>query len=170
MSLSRALAFGAACLILLGCRSINAISFKPWIEVELGILTITADDIAFNLSSRDTVFVSDIALNITALKVTSDTNRAQNLRLAAGNADLSARLALLEERVFGGSAIPQNCNNNMNTPPQALVPCVNSSAPVPSTTPITTHILDTARGKPAQGVPMTLTFNNGSAWTTVGNG
>lgn len=36
---------------------------------------------------------------------------------------------------------------------------------------ITTHVLDTARGKPAQGVPVTLEFLSGDGiWTNRGTG
>ncbi|MCA9540979.1 MAG: hydroxyisourate hydrolase [Myxococcales bacterium] len=36
--------------------------------------------------------------------------------------------------------------------------------------PITTHILDTARGKPASGVPVRLEHLNGDAWIPAGAG
>lgn len=35
---------------------------------------------------------------------------------------------------------------------------------------ITTHVLDTARGKPASGVPVTLDRREGDAWVSVGRG
>ncbi len=35
---------------------------------------------------------------------------------------------------------------------------------------ITTHVLDTARGKPAAGVPIVLARRDGSAWIEVGRG
>ena len=35
---------------------------------------------------------------------------------------------------------------------------------------ITTHVLDTARGRPAAGVPVTLESKGGDGWTTVGRG
>lgn len=38
------------------------------------------------------------------------------------------------------------------------------------TSPITTHVLDTARGRPAEGVPVTLEMKEGSAWTNIGSG
>ena len=36
--------------------------------------------------------------------------------------------------------------------------------------PITTHVLDTAAGRPARGVPVTLEFFADGAWTTLGSG
>ena len=36
--------------------------------------------------------------------------------------------------------------------------------------PITTHILDTARGCPARGVPLTLERRDGDAWTLLASG
>ena len=35
---------------------------------------------------------------------------------------------------------------------------------------ITTHILDTSRGRPAQGVPVKLAFKRGEEWEEVGSG
>ena len=35
---------------------------------------------------------------------------------------------------------------------------------------ITTHVLDTARGRPAAGVPVTLESKSGAGWTVVGRG
>ena len=35
---------------------------------------------------------------------------------------------------------------------------------------ITTHVLDTARGRPAAGVPVTLEFKGEAGWTLVGRG
>ena len=35
---------------------------------------------------------------------------------------------------------------------------------------ITTHVLDTARGRPAQGVPVALERRDGDAWVPVGAG
>ncbi len=35
---------------------------------------------------------------------------------------------------------------------------------------ITTHVLDTARGRPAAGVPVTLEAREGGAWRVVGRG
>jgi 5-hydroxyisourate hydrolase len=35
---------------------------------------------------------------------------------------------------------------------------------------ITTHVLDTANGRPAAGVPITLERRNGDAWTQIGSG
>ena len=35
---------------------------------------------------------------------------------------------------------------------------------------ITTHVLDTARGKPAAGVPVTLRKSSGKEWDTLANG
>jgi len=35
---------------------------------------------------------------------------------------------------------------------------------------ITTHVLDTARGKPASGVPVMLEVAEGTSWTLVGKG
>lgn len=35
---------------------------------------------------------------------------------------------------------------------------------------ISTHILDTARGRPAPGVPLTLERRDGDAWTRIGGG
>jgi hydroxyisourate hydrolase len=35
-------------------------------------------------------------------------------------------------------------------------------------TTVSTHILDTARGRPAEGVPVTLDVMNGGAWRRVG--
>ncbi len=35
---------------------------------------------------------------------------------------------------------------------------------------ITTHVLDTARGRPAAGVPVTLEAKTGGAWALVGRG
>jgi 5-hydroxyisourate hydrolase len=36
--------------------------------------------------------------------------------------------------------------------------------------PITTHILDTARGRPAAGIAVTLEFESGGRWTKAGSG
>ncbi len=38
------------------------------------------------------------------------------------------------------------------------------------TSPITTHVLDTARGTPAAGVAVTLEREEGAGWTSVGQG
>ena len=35
---------------------------------------------------------------------------------------------------------------------------------------ITTHVLDTARGKPAAGVPVALELHDGTSWRPIGNG
>jgi len=35
---------------------------------------------------------------------------------------------------------------------------------------VTTHVLDAALGRPAQGVPVRLERQNGSAWTTIAEG
>jgi 5-hydroxyisourate hydrolase len=35
---------------------------------------------------------------------------------------------------------------------------------------ITTHVLDTSRGRPAAGVPVTLEFEAAGGWTLVGKG
>ena len=35
---------------------------------------------------------------------------------------------------------------------------------------ITTHVLDTSRGRPAAGVPVTLEAKGGGGWTLVGRG
>jgi 5-hydroxyisourate hydrolase len=35
---------------------------------------------------------------------------------------------------------------------------------------ITTHVLDTTRGRPAAGIPVTLEFESGGNWSTVGSG
>jgi len=35
---------------------------------------------------------------------------------------------------------------------------------------ITTHVLDTSRGRPAQGVPVTLEIEAGGRWTLIGSG
>jgi len=35
---------------------------------------------------------------------------------------------------------------------------------------ITTHVLDTARGRPAEGVPVTLEVRSGGDWKTLGRG
>ena len=35
---------------------------------------------------------------------------------------------------------------------------------------ITTHVLDTARGVPARGVPITLAIHEGDTWREVGRG
>ena len=35
---------------------------------------------------------------------------------------------------------------------------------------ITTHVLDTARGRPADGVPITLERQSGASWEAVGSG
>jgi 5-hydroxyisourate hydrolase len=35
---------------------------------------------------------------------------------------------------------------------------------------ITTHVLDTARGRPAAGVPVTLEAKTGGGWSVVGRG
>ena len=35
---------------------------------------------------------------------------------------------------------------------------------------ITTHVLDTARGKPAAGVPITLEIRRGDSWELIGRG
>ena len=34
--------------------------------------------------------------------------------------------------------------------------------------PITTHVLDTAHGQPASGVPVTLEYQSEGAWTAIG--
>lgn len=39
-----------------------------------------------------------------------------------------------------------------------------------SVSPITTHVLDTAKGKPAQGIHITLEEWRDNAWLRVGNG
>ena len=39
-----------------------------------------------------------------------------------------------------------------------------------SVSPITTHVLDTARGKPAEGVPIVLDKRTGGGWTRIGDG
>lgn len=36
--------------------------------------------------------------------------------------------------------------------------------------PITTHVLDTALGRPAAGVPLILAKGDGSGWRTIGRG
>lgn len=36
--------------------------------------------------------------------------------------------------------------------------------------PITTHVLDTARGKPAAGLPVTLEFHHDGQWKQLGKG
>ena len=36
--------------------------------------------------------------------------------------------------------------------------------------PITTHVLDIARGRPAAGVPVVLTLHEGDAWRELGRG
>ena len=36
--------------------------------------------------------------------------------------------------------------------------------------PITTHVLDTALGRPAAGVPLLLSKSSGGGWTRVGSG
>jgi 5-hydroxyisourate hydrolase len=36
--------------------------------------------------------------------------------------------------------------------------------------PITTHVLDTALGRPAAGVPLLLSKSSGGGWTSVGRG
>jgi 5-hydroxyisourate hydrolase len=36
--------------------------------------------------------------------------------------------------------------------------------------PITTHVLDTARGRPATGIPVTLEFVSDGQWITIGTG
>lgn len=36
--------------------------------------------------------------------------------------------------------------------------------------PITTHVLDTALGKPAKGIPVTLEVFKGGAWGAIGKG
>ena len=36
--------------------------------------------------------------------------------------------------------------------------------------PITTHVLDTARGRPAAGIPVTLEYSTGGQWIAVGSG
>ena len=36
--------------------------------------------------------------------------------------------------------------------------------------PITTHVLDTALGKPASGVPISLEKRDGDTWTEIGSG
>src|SRR5260370_19132053 len=36
--------------------------------------------------------------------------------------------------------------------------------------PITTHVLDTARGRPAGGIPVTLEFASEGQWITIGSG
>lgn len=38
------------------------------------------------------------------------------------------------------------------------------------TSPITTHILDTALGRPAAGVPLTLEYQDGASWRVLGQG
>lgn len=35
---------------------------------------------------------------------------------------------------------------------------------------ITTHVLDTARGRPASGIPVQLKVRDGESWRDVGNG
>jgi 5-hydroxyisourate hydrolase len=35
---------------------------------------------------------------------------------------------------------------------------------------ITTHVLDTARGQPAAGVPVVLEYNSTGGWTEIGSG
>jgi len=35
---------------------------------------------------------------------------------------------------------------------------------------ITTHVLDTARGRPAAGVPITLEIDDGGSWRRLGHG
>jgi len=35
---------------------------------------------------------------------------------------------------------------------------------------ITTHVLDTARGRPASGIPVTLEFASKDQWITIGSG
>ena len=39
-----------------------------------------------------------------------------------------------------------------------------------TTSPITTHILDTSRGRPAAGVPVELRIKEGDGWRTLGRG
>jgi 5-hydroxyisourate hydrolase len=39
-----------------------------------------------------------------------------------------------------------------------------------SVSPISTHVLDTARGRPAAGIGVTLEFESQGHWSTVGNG
>jgi len=36
--------------------------------------------------------------------------------------------------------------------------------------PITTHVLDTARGRPATGIPVTLHIQSGGTWKELGRG
>lgn len=36
--------------------------------------------------------------------------------------------------------------------------------------PITTHVLDTAQGKPAEGIEISLSLQNGSNWKELGKG
>ena len=38
------------------------------------------------------------------------------------------------------------------------------------TSPITTHVLDTARGRPAAGVPIHLEIKDGAGWRSLGRG
>ena len=38
------------------------------------------------------------------------------------------------------------------------------------TSPITTHVLDTARGRPAAGVPIHLEVKDGAGWRSLGRG
>jgi 5-hydroxyisourate hydrolase len=35
---------------------------------------------------------------------------------------------------------------------------------------ITTHVLDTAQGRPASGIPVTLELRDGSGWRSIGQG
>ena len=35
---------------------------------------------------------------------------------------------------------------------------------------ITTHVLDTAQGRPARGIPVRLEFSDGGSWREVGHG
>ena len=52
----------------------------------------------------------------------------------------------------------------MTAPTPAPVP-----AP-PASSPVTTHVLDTARGRPAAGVPVTLDLFDGGTWKRIGHG
>ncbi|KAG5180760.1 5-hydroxyisourate hydrolase [Tribonema minus] len=44
-----------------------------------------------------------------------------------------------------------------------------ATRPTMSRSPITSHVLDTARGRPAEGVPMVLHALNGASWTVLGS-
>src|SRR5262249_24453308 len=41
---------------------------------------------------------------------------------------------------------------------------------LPMSSPITTHVLDTSRGKPAAGVAVVLERQSGQAWSEIGRG